>query len=86
MTGWTVDMLSDVADGYDMRDVFIPKTLDATETNGTYSDGMWGAVANGVCYTGGNWAGGSAAGLFCCGFHSVGSYSDSSLGCRLAKV
>lgn len=86
MTGWTVDMLSDVADGYDMRDAFIPKTLDATETNGTYSDGMWGAVANGVCYTGGNWGDGSAAGLFYCAFNNVASDSGTIFGCRLAKV
>ena len=79
-------MLSDVADGYDMRDAFIPKTLDATETNGTYSDGMWGAVANGVCYTGGNWGVGSAAGLVYCTFSNVASNSSTSVGCRLAKV
>lgn len=86
MTGWIVDMLDDVSDGYDLRDAFIPKTLNGTATNGTYADGMWGAVANGVCYFGGNWNHASNAGLFCALLSNPASYSHTSIGCRLAKI
>ena len=85
-TGWITEMFSDVADGYDMGDVFIPKSGDPTETNGTYADNHYGASPNGVCYSGGDWGYGSAAGVFLVHFANTASNLSAHIGCRLAKV
>ena len=85
-TGWIVDMLDSEGSGYDMRDVYVPKSGNGTQTNGSYGDNHYGAVANGVCYDGGGWYDGASAGLFCTTFSNVASNSNTYIGSRLAKV
>lgn len=85
-TGWITEMFRDVADGYDMRDVFIPNATTPTETSGTYADNHYGASPNGVWYSGGGWGNGAAAGVFLVGIVHVASYLNANVGCRLAKV
>lgn len=85
-TGWIVEMMDAADNGYDMRDVYVPKTANGTQTNGSYGDNHYGAVANGVCYDGGHWGHGTSAGLFCTDFAHVASNSSTGVGSRLAKV
>jgi len=84
--GWIVDMLTNQGVGFDLRDVFVPNTTNATETNGSYGDHHWAAVANGVLYMGGTWNNGSNAGVFYTYLHNVASDSSTAIGGRLAKV
>lgn len=86
LDGWITEMMSDTDEGYDLKDVFIPSAHAAAENGGTYGDAHWGAIANGVCYSGGCWDDGSDAGLFCVDFNAVASYLYLNIGCRLAKV
>lgn len=80
------DMMDASGSGFDFNDVFIPKTLDATQSNGTYGDFYWYAVNDFVCYHGGAWGGGASGGLFCLSLGVPASCSDVGIGGRLAKV
>lgn len=84
--GWISEMMGDEAEGYCLKDVFIPSAHAGAENCGTYGDAHFGANANGVCYVGGAWGSGSCAGLFCVNFSDVASHLHSTIGVRLAKV
>jgi hypothetical protein len=82
---YPVTMSVDAGANYDLSQVFLPATIDASASNGTYADAFWSA-ANCVAYHGGNWGGGARAGLFCLHVDNPASYVDTVLGGRLAKV
>ena len=84
-SGWIVDThTADSTSLYNSADLFLPKTLDGTESNGSFGDYQWGATTNFVVYVGGDNSY-SVFGLFAwnlgCDAASTGSY----YGFRLAK-
>ncbi|ANH04976.1 hypothetical protein [Shinella sp. HZN7] len=88
-TGWIVSLNDAVAPGlWDMRDIFLPKTIDANQANGTFGD--YHSRSGGVMIAafGGVFDGSAAArmGLFCLDLTWNGTSSYSDLGSRLAKV
>ena len=82
---YPVTMSVDAGANYDLSQVFLPATIDASASNGTYADAFWSGV-NCVAYHGGSWGAGAYAGLFSLSVTSAASYSDTSVGGRLAKV
>ena len=84
--GYPKDMLDVSGTGFDFNDVFIPKTIDATASNGTYGDYYCAAVSDFVCYHGGAWDNGAYDGLFNLNLFYVSSSVYPSVGGRLAKV
>ena len=86
MTGWVVSMKTGSGNGYNFDDVYLPEVLSGAESGGSYADGFWGPVANGICYQGGAWTGGSACGPFLLYFTNATSSAATSIGARLAKI
>ena len=84
-SGYPKDTYTNTGANYDLSDLFIPSTVDATASNGSFSDYFWGPVSGFACYYGGAWECGTQYGAFCLAFHRALSYADSSLGFRLAK-
>ena len=82
---YPVTMSVDAGANYDLSQVFLPATIDASASNGTYADAFWSA-ANCVAYHGGYWDLGANAGLFCLAVDHAASYSSTTFGGRLAKV
>ena len=82
---YPVTMSDDAGANYNLSQVFVPATIDASASNGTYADAFWSGV-NCVAYHGGSWGAGAYAGLFSLSVTSAASYSDTSVGGRLAKV
>lgn len=75
-------------DGFNCEDMFLPATQTTSYTGGTFPDyfyGGYGSAVN-VLYVGGDWSHGSGAGLFCRHLYGPASHSDTSIGCRLAKI
>ena len=74
--------------GWDFDDIFFPETTSTSAAAGTIPDGFWGRSggAGNVLYLGANWGNAGLAGLFACYLTSPATYSDGSIGCRLAKV
>ncbi|MEN6584584.1 MAG: hypothetical protein ABFE02_00845, partial [Sulfuricella sp.] len=70
---------------YDLSQVFLPATIDASASNGTYADAFWSA-ANCVAYHGGTWDNGANGGLFCLDVSGPASRVYAVIGGRLAKV
>ena len=83
--GYPKDMLDVSGTGFDFNDVFVPKTIDATASNGTYGDYYYAATSNFVCYHGGAWDFGAYAGLFYLDLVSTSSLALAAIGGRLAK-
>lgn len=86
LTGWPVSMRSGKGDGYNFDDVFLPEVVTGAEGSGTYADGFWGPIANGVCYQGGYWSYGAYCGPFCLHFNDPSSHAYFTIGGRLAKI
>ena len=84
--GYPKEMMDGSGTGYDFNDVFIPKSIDATASNGTYGDYYYYATSDFVCYHGGAWDYGAYDGLFYLALYDVSSSSRTRLGGRLAKV
>lgn len=84
--GYPREMLDTLGTGFDFNDVFVPKTIDATASNGTYGDYYWAAVSDFVCYHGGYWANGASAGLCSLDLSNPASTSHVNIGGRLAKA
>lgn len=88
-SGYPKDMMDGSGAGYDFNDVFIPKNIDATASNGTYGDYYYEAISNFVCYHGGYWENGAGAGLFFLSLNNTTSLAYSAngprVGGRLAK-
>ncbi|CAM5289952.1 hypothetical protein [Eoetvoesiella caeni] len=82
---YIVTMSEDEGVDYDLGPLFLPATVDASMSNGTYADGMW-SNPNCVAYHGGGWTSAGICGLFCLYVYSPASYSDTVLSGRLAKV
>jgi hypothetical protein len=82
---YIVIMSNDEGANYDLGLLFLPATVDASASNGTYADGMWSA-ANCVAYHGGYWGYGALCGLFCLNVNNAASTSTAGIGSRLAKV
>lgn len=85
-SGYPVDVF-DVNDiGYNMSDIFMPKTVSATQSDGSFSDYFWSTLSGTtVCYRGGDWVDGASCGLFTLYLIYASSYAFSSIGSRLAK-
>ncbi|SEO98834.1 hypothetical protein [Propionispora vibrioides] len=84
--GYPKEMMDTSGSGFDFNDIFVPKSIDQTASNGTFGDYYWYAVSDFVCYHGGYWGYGAYDGLFCLNLNGPASYSNVTLGGRLAKV
>jgi hypothetical protein len=85
--GWITGVHGDAGSGYDLGLMFLGKTTDGTENNGSFGDYQHAPNTSvNVCYHGGLWSNGSQAGLFYLYLYGDASYSDTSIGSRLAKV
>ena len=82
--GWITEMSEAKGTNFDMTDVFVPSATNGTESNGTYGDYMWKNNST-VLYRSGNWVNGSRYGAFTFHVNNGASYSNSSIGLRLAK-
>lgn len=86
-SGWITGTHDDAGAGYDLGAMFLGKTTDGTEGNGSFGDYQYTPNTSvNVCYHGGNWGIGSRAGLFCLFLSNVASSSSTDYGSRLAKV
>ena len=84
-SGWIKDTYTDVEGTlYRTSDLFIPKTLDSTEGNGTFGDYQWGPASNFVVYVGG-YDSDTHCGLFTWDLSGNASNTRSYYGFRLAK-
>jgi hypothetical protein len=86
--GWQVSQHDEAGSGYDLADIFLPETVDGTESNGTYADYTYGSDVGETnkVNQGGDWGYGSRAGLFSLRCYFEASLSASRIGGRLAKV
>jgi len=85
-TGWPVTMNDATGAGWDLRDVFMPLSVDASESNGSFADRYYRNTGERVAYHGGYWGHGSNAGLFGLNLISAPSSALTYIGGRLAKV
>ena len=86
-SGWITGMYDNAGTGYDLKSMFLGKTTDLTETNGTFGDFQYAPqTSDNVCYHGGRWSTGSYAGLFHLFLYNTASNSEAYCGSRLAKV
>jgi len=86
-SGWITGVHEDAGSGYDLGSMFLGKTTDGTEGNGTFGDYQYAPdTSDNVCYHGGYWSDGSRAGLFYLFLNFDASYSYTDNGSRLAKV
>lgn len=75
-------MVTNKGTGFDLSDVNI---YGQTGT-APFADNYWGPASGFVAYHGGSWAGGASCGVFTVTLAAAASSSDTSGGCRLAKV
>ena len=86
-SGWITGVHWDAGPGYDLGMMFLGKTTDGTENNGSFGDYQYAPNTNvNVCYHGGYWDRSSQGGLFYLDLRSVVSDQGMSSGSRLAKV
>ena len=86
-TGWITGVHAEAGTGYNLGTMFLGKTTDASESNGSFGDYQYAPNASiNVCYHGGNWANGAQAGLFYLNLINITSNANTFLGSRLAKV
>lgn len=86
-SGWITGMRNDVGTGYDLGKMFLGRTTDGTESNGSFGDYQYAPnTSDNVCYHGGYWDNGSRAGLFYLNLNNVASHASTVIGSRLAKV
>ncbi len=72
--------------GYDFNDVWLPAKTSDNVSDPNYADAFCGLVANADCYMGGSCKSNSYNGIFCTHLYQPLSYSDSTVGTRLAKI
>lgn len=85
-TGWIVSVNHGVGGSWDLRDIFMPLSVDGTQGNGTFADYYYRGTGERVAYHGGGWSLGAYAGLFHLSLSYTPSHSFTNLGARLAKV
>lgn len=86
-SGWITEMHAETGVDYDLSTVFLGKTTDNTESNGSFGDYQYSPNTSvNVCYHGGYWSNGSRAGLFFLYLDLTASHSLTNGGSRLAKV
>jgi hypothetical protein len=85
--GWGVTLHDESGSDWDLSLIFLPKTTDSTESNGTLADYLYASDSGeqNVCNHGGDWGLGSRAGLFCLRLTNEVSNSSTYVGGRLAK-
>jgi hypothetical protein len=85
--GWGVTLHDESGTDWDLSLVFLPKTTDGTEGNGTFADYLYASDSgeDNVVYHGGLWSDGTRAGLFSLHLRRVASNSTTFDGGRLAK-
>ena len=85
--GWGVTAHDEAGTDWDLSLIWLPKTTDGTEGNGTFADHLYASDSGeqNVCAHGGSWSYGSKAGLFYLYLRLEASHSNSSIGGRLAK-
>lgn len=82
-----VTMATDSAADYDLRDVFVPATLDNSAGNGTFADGFGTRDGGGhICHVGGFYSEGSAGGLFYLQLYFLPGIPADFHGTRLGKM
>lgn len=81
---YIVSMYDNSGAGYDLGSVFLPKEL--SESAGSYGDKIWGACAPNLnLIKGGGFADGDTCGPFALEFDFQSSWTDPSIGGRMAK-
>jgi hypothetical protein len=85
--GWGVTLHDEAGPGFDLGLLFLPKTTDATEANGSLADYLVASdsVEDNVCYHGGHCVSASQAGLFFLNLYNEAAISNTIIGGRLAK-
>ena len=85
--GWGVTVHDEADTDWDLSLIWLPKTTDGTEGNGTLADYLYASDSGeqNVCNHGGYWSDGSKAGLFSMNLRHEASYSYTYIGGRLAK-
>jgi len=85
--GWSVTMHDESGSGWDLSMIFLPKTTDSAEDNGTFGDCFYASDSGeyNVTYHGGTWNHGSQSGLFSPVLFYTGSDTYNYNGGRLAK-
>ncbi|MCD6346227.1 MAG: hypothetical protein J7L96_02275 [Bacteroidales bacterium] len=86
--GWITGMHDDSGTGFDLGMLFLGKTFDGTEGNGTFGDYEYSPdlTEDNVFYHGGDWSLGSQAGLFDLFLYGGAADAAPRFGSRLAKV
>ncbi|GFM85424.1 hypothetical protein PSCICO_08230 [Pseudomonas cichorii] len=82
---YPVTMAQDSDTNYDLRDIFVPATGDASASNGSYGD-YFNSNASCIAIHGGYDGHGLRAGLFCLHIDTTASDASSYIGGRLAKA
>lgn len=85
-TGWVVDMHDHEGEGFDLKDVFIPKTTSTNLAAGNYADNCYAGSPNGILYKGGLYSDSTNAGIFFISLASNASFLRNDIGTRLTKV
>ncbi len=84
--GWGVTLHDESGTDWDLSLLFLPKTTDGTEGNGTLADYLWASEGEqNVVRHGGPWSDGSRAGVFALHLRRAASESGGLNGGRLAK-
>jgi len=84
-TAWIVDMRTDAADDYNLRDVFIPHTTSAAQTDSSYGCGARNIAADSGLSVGDTYTRGTAAGIFALTGIPTANVGPAT-GTRLAKI
>ena len=81
---FVVSLREESGEGFDFTDVFFGNEM-AVEASATIPDKLW-SYKNCVLYVGGNYSNGSSCGLFCASLSNGSTYSNGTIGGRLAKL
>jgi len=85
--GWITGVYADIGAGYDLGTLFLGKTTDGTEGNGSFGDYQIGSSGGqNIYFHGGSWSLGSQVGLFCQDMSGNTAQVEPWSGSRLAKV
>jgi len=85
--GWGITLHDETGADFNLGLIFLPKTTDSTEGNGTLADYLYASDSgeDNVCTHGGAWSDGSKVGLFDLDLHHEASNSYTYIGGRLGK-
>lgn len=84
-TGHPVTVAADKGADYDLRDTFLPASIDSAYSNGTYGDYFWSG-SNSVAIYGGFYSSGNYAGLFCLNVSYAENFASQMVTSRLSRV